>query len=292
MRNYLLGGIAAAGVVLLSSFTMAQVGFDEVTSEEITVEEVGPDYAVIKFPILMDEDGMLVTKYALFYSTQPIDEAEPTAIEQVNIDIEEETPQQRIEDDYVVYRLEGLQPGTTYYFAIAPIFEDANGEEILGESSTYKSFTTLEEAPAEPEEAHNVPPAQAVIDNVSHSISGNELTVTWTYAGPENVVVDVYVVNPATAEAVKVTTVPATDQKATFNVAEGGDLVVRLVPVDAQTGEPAGAQVEYAVKLETQKTEPEVQTPPKVGPATNLLIAISIVLFIAYIIYAYRKEES
>jgi len=65
-----------------------------------------------------------------------------------------------------------------------------------------------------------------------------------------------------------------------------------LVPVNAE-GEQVGAEKEYAIKIEETPAaaQPTVEKAPKVGPATNLLIAISIVFFIAYIIYSYRKEE-
>jgi len=66
-----------------------------------------------------------------------------------------------------------------------------------------------------------VPPVRAVVDNISHSVSGNEVALSWTYAGPEDVMVDVYVVDPATSEATKVTSVPATQQGAVITVAQG-----------------------------------------------------------------------
>ncbi len=295
MKNLYLG--LAAGLILATPIVFAQgVGFDETTSQEVTVAEVGENYAVIKFPVLIDDNGDIITKYAIFYATTPLDQTDSALVDQRDIDLDNPTPEVSFSGEYVLYRLDNLQPDTTYYYSVAPLFENEDGSVDLGAATTAgKSFVTL--APAAPtademeqQEQHQVPPVKAAIDNISHSISGNEVTLSWTYAGPEDVMVDVYVVDPATSEATKVTSVPATQQGAVITVAEGGDIVVRLVPVDAQ-GEQVGAEKEYAIKVETTPGQPTVEQPPKVGPATNLLIAISIVFFIAYIIYSYRKEE-
>ncbi len=296
MKNLYLG--LAAGIILATPMVFAQgVGFDETTSQEVTVAEVWEDYAVIKFPVLIDDNGDIITKYAIFYATTPLDQTDSALVDQRDVDLDNPTPEVSFSGEYVLYRLNNLQPDTTYYYSVAPLFENEDGSVDLGTATTAgKSFVTL--APAAPvegdmeqQEQHQVPPVKAVIDNISHSTSGNEISLSWTYAWPEDVMVDVYVVDPATSEATKVTSVPATQQGAVITVAEWGDIVVRLVPVDAQ-GEQVGSEKEYAIKVEATTWQPTVKQPPKVGPATNLLIAISIVFFIAYIIYSYRKEES
>jgi len=143
MKNLYLG--IAAGIILATPMVFAQgVGFDETTSQEVTVAEVGENYAVIKFPVLIDDNGDVITKYAIFYATTPLDQTDSALVDQKDIDLDNPTPEVSFSGEYVLYRLENLQPDTTYYYSVAPLFENEDGSVDLGAATTAgKSFVTL-----------------------------------------------------------------------------------------------------------------------------------------------------
>jgi hypothetical protein len=102
----------------------------------------------------------------------------------------------------------------------------------------------------------------------------------------------------------KIGTVKASEGKIDFKISEKGNYTVKLVPIDADFL-PAGSEKTYTIKVESiepvQVTTPTSTSPtettvvekaPQVGPASDVMVGILVVIATVYAISRFRANMS
>ena len=123
--------------------------------------------------------------------------------------------------------------------------------------------------------------------DISHSVNGNVVTLTWT-AVPYSDNVEIRIFDKANTDYVTLGTVPMTQEKFQYTTkADEDELLFAFIPRDAK-----GREYRYDVNVrhETDVT-PEIKEAPKVGPAEDLLmiLCVTAVLYLGYRVFASRK---
>ena len=162
-----------------------------------------------------------------------------------------------------------------------PVVETPKEEE---EQTT----TELTVALNEEEDQHNAADgADMSMADISHSVNGNVVTLTWT-AVPYSDNVEIRIFDKANADYVTLGTVPMTQEKFQYTTkANEDELLFAFIPRDAK-----GREYRYDVNVRHEAdVTPEIKEAPKVGPAEDLLmiLCITAVLYLGYRVVASRK---
>lgn len=163
-------------------------------------------------------------------------------------------------------------------------------EEPVVETPKEEDQTTTELTVAlnEEEDQHNAADgADMSMADISHSVNGNVVTLTWT-AVPYSDNVEIRIFDKANADYVTLGTVPMTQEKFQYTTkANEEELLFAFIPRDAK-----GREYRYDVNVRHEAdVTPEIKEAPKVGPAEDLLmiLCITAVLYLGYRVVASRK---
>ena len=155
------------------------------------------------------------------------------------------------------------------------------------EEQTTKELTVALNEEENTEEHSAADGADMSMADISHSVNGNVVTLTWT-AVPYSDNVEIRIFDKANADYVTLGTVPMTQEKFQYTTkANEDELLFAFIPRDAK-----GREYRYDVNVrhETDVT-PEIKEAPKVGPAEDLLmiLCVTAVLYLGYRVFASRK---
>ena len=174
-------------------------------------------------------------------------------------------------------------------FGRAPIVEEP--ETTAEESTTADDQTTKELTVAlNDEEEHNAAEgADMSMADISHSVNGNVVTLTWTEV-PYSDNVEIRIFDKATADYVTLGTVPMSQEKFQYTTKDWEDeLLFAFIPRDAK-----GKEYRYTVNVRHEAdVTPEIKEAPKVWPAEDfaVMLLITVALYICYRVFASRKAS-
>jgi len=125
--------------------------------------------------------------------------------------------------------------------------------------------------------------------DISHSVNGNVVTLTWT-AVPYSDNVEIRIFDKANADYVTLGTVPMTAEKFNYTTKSTDDeLLFAFIPRDAK-----GREYRYDVNVRHESdVTPEIKATPKVGPAEDfaVMLLITVALYLGYRVFASRKAS-
>lgn len=125
--------------------------------------------------------------------------------------------------------------------------------------------------------------------DISHSVNGNIVTLTWTTV-PYSENVEIRVFDKASADYITLGTVPMKQERFQYTVKDSDEeLLFAFIPRDAK-----GREYRYDANVRHETDiNPEIKATPKVGPAEDfaMILLITVGLYIAYRIFASRKAS-
>lgn len=126
--------------------------------------------------------------------------------------------------------------------------------------------------------------------DISHSVNGNVVTLTWT-AVPYSDNVEIRIFDKVNADYVTLGTVPMTAEKFNYTTksSDGDELLFAFIPRDAK-----GREYRYDVNVRHESdVTPEIKATPKVGPAEDfaVMLLITVALYLGYRVFASRKAS-
>ncbi len=153
-------------------------------------------------------------------------------------------------------------------------FEQPNGVKVANLGAELPVASDTEES------EHDAAGADMRLADISHTVEGGVITLTWTpVPGSENVEIRLF--NKEKADYLSLATVPMNQGKYEYVVDPALDeYLFAFIPRDAKGRE---TRVDINVREEVG-VKPEVQNPPKVGPAEDMLLmaAITLALYAGY----------
>lgn len=305
--------IAAAGTLELDRVFDQQLGYGYTENQNIVVEGfqmtdplVGNEF-LLKTPILKDAKDWAVGEYYVLLGNKPM----------VNYLSGEEALNLRNEllelPLYSTMDIAGemeikiseylVNTGTSYYGIVVPVDDNVLygkhskefcfnfGTKKFAEGEACASFEQSEavkvanlgaELPvtSDSEEEHDAAGADMRLADISHTVEGGVLTLTWTpVPGSENLEIKLF--DKEKADYISLATVPMSQAKYEYVVdATIDEYLFAFIPRDSKGKE---VRVDINVREEVEM-KPEVQTPPKVGPAEDMLLmaAITLALYAGY----------
>jgi|GEM_PF-1731979 len=183
--------------------------------------------------------------------------------------------------------------------------QDQSLEDLMQQLSASEEATpTGAVAPTTPDPTFNA--AEVKIQNTSYTYNGNEYTLTFTPL-PGTSKVEISVKNADTdMDYAKVETIAGSAGSAKVNLTSPGTYMIKFTPVD-DLSTPLGPDQIMTIKVEDQApvvtpptpgqptpapTSPaEVQNPPQVGPASDLLLGGLVLIAILYFVYRFRAND-
>jgi len=160
-------------------------------------------------------------------------------------------------------------------------------EEKQEEEQTTKELTVALNEEENTDEHNAADGADMSMADISHSVNGNVVTLTWT-AVPYSDNVEIRIFDKANADYVTLGTVPMTQEKFQYTTkANEEELLFAFIPRDAK-----GREYRYDVNVRHEAdVTPEIKEAPKVGPTEDLLmiLCITAVLYLGYRVVASRK---
>lgn len=177
-------------------------------------------------------------------------------------------------------------------FARPAVKEVAPADTTSNDNKADESATNeIQVALNDDEEEHDAASegADMSMADISHSVNGNVVTLTWTSV-PYSENVEIRIFDKSSADYVTLGTVPMKQERFQYTVKSSDDeLLFAFIPRDAK-----GREYRYDVNVrhETDVT-PEVKEVPKVGPAEDfaMILLITVALYIAYRVFASRKAS-
>ncbi len=222
--------------------------------------------------------GVPVTKYKVYYSdktlatVQDFDKITDMVLDVVST-----------EGTMVTLNFNNLTPNKTYYVVVAPVHPSDDTQEPLSFISDEVMFTTQQEvvAPA---------PTQKIFENVSYTYKDSLVTLTWTpSSAADKAQIDLR--HQSEAAYTKIGSPMVNDGTFSFTVSKPGTFFLKMSAMDA-AGTAVGQEHIQTVKIdEVQQPEQVVQAAPKVGPTTNLMIALMLFSVVVYAGVKFRKAE-
>lgn len=319
----LLAVVALATPIAFAADLQLDLVFDQPTgfgyTENQNIEvmgfasgDLGATDFLLKTPILKDAKDWAVGEYYVLLGSQPI----------VNYVAGQDATNLRKDllelPKYSTIDLEGelemkipaseVNSGVTYFGIVVPVNDNILygkyskefcfnfSSNIYGEGADCAAFAptvTPEEVSSNGEGVgeeleHDAAGADMRLADISHSVQGNVVTLTWT-AVPGSQNLEIKVFDKANADYITVATVPMSDEKYdyTFNDPKIEELLFAFIPRESN-----GKEVRYGANVRTeQEVEPEITTTPKVGPVEDMLMILgaTLVLYLAYRAFASKK---
>ena len=151
--------------------------------------------------------------------------------------------------------------------------------------------TATTEATTEADEEHSAAGADMKLADISHTIEGNKIYLSWT-ALPQSSDVLIELFNKETNDFVSLGTVPMSQQKFEYTInGNEQEFLFMFTPKNSR-----GRQIRYPVNVrhETEVT-PDLKPVEKikVGPVEDmmLILGVTLLLYVGYRVYASRKAE-
>lgn len=201
-----------------------------------------------------------------------------------------------------------VNSGTTYYGIVVPVDDNVlygkHSKEFCFNFSTEKyaegeacntfdnpeGIMVADTSEAIPtEEEHDAAGANMALADISHTVEGKKITLTWTAVpGSDNVEIKLF--DKAKADYVTLTTVPMSQEKYEYTYDENTqEFLFAFIPRDSK-----GKEIRYDVNVrEETDVQPEITTVPATGPVENILVmsALTVLLYAGYKLTARRKAE-
>lgn len=160
-------------------------------------------------------------------------------------------------------------------------------EEKTPETTT--KISALEEELSIDENEHEAAGWDMSMADISHSINGNKVTLTWTEV-PYSSNVEVRLFNKQTADYETLGTVPMSQKKFDYTIKQGdSELIFMLIPRDAK-----GKEYRYPVNVRYEEDwqTPVIKAVPATGPVEDILLiaGITAVLYLGYRVF--RRADS
>ena len=160
-------------------------------------------------------------------------------------------------------------------------FDNPKGVKV---ASTDNSLNALESSD---DVEHNAAGADMNLADISHSVKGNVITLTWTAVpGSSNVEIKVY--DEKTADYQTLATVPMSQEKYEYTYENTPkELIFAFIPKDSK-----GKEKRYNVNVrEEEDVKPEIKNVPATGPVENVLVmaGITLMLYAGYRVFQKRR---
>lgn len=317
--------VAALAVVGLTSLTYAAqpllsldrvfgdtFDFGYTENQNITVQGFGTGEFIVTTPFLKDAVDASVETYSLVLGKQPMaqyatgENALGLRTELIGIDYQPTEEDRTLAEYSIRIATTELEVGNSYYGMIVPmddnIQEGRPSKEFCFNPSTSeyaegvacatfgKSVDEHSAAPVEnaQESEHDAAGADMRLADISHSVVGNTITLTWT-ALPQSSSVEIRLFNKEQADYITLATVPMSQQRFEYAVdANTQEYLFAFIPRDSK-----GKEIRYDVNVrqEAASETPVIEATPKVGPVEDMLLifAVSIALYAGYRVYSARR---
>ena len=299
-----------------------------VAVEGFGVNENSETVFKITSPVLRDAKDTAVGEYHIVYGDKPIvnyiagdrtdlKEFEPVSIMDIGDSVDLSIKQSQVDADKTYYGVivpvnDNIIPGGyskqfCFNFSKAAFSAGDDCNDFANSIPSDKPAPAVEQetvAPAQEETAVSTGLAVAVNDedehsaaegadmsmaDISHSVNGKVVTLTWT-AVPYSDNVEIRIFDKANADYVTLGTVPMTAEKFQYTVRDSDEeLLFAFIPRDAK-----GREFRYDVNVRHEAdVTPEVKTAPKVGPAEDfaVILLVTVLLYGAYRVFTSRKAD-
>lgn len=199
--------------------------------------------------------------------------------------------------------------GYTYYGIVVPVDDNvlygkhskefcfnftekkyAEGEacNTFGNPEGVKVANAGDEIPSD-EEEHDAAGANMALADISHTVEGKTITLTWTaLPGSDNVEIKLF--NKEKADYVTLTTVPMSQEKYEYTYdGTTQEFLFAFIPRDSK-----GKEIRYDVNVrEEADVSPEIKNVPATGPVENMLVmaALTLIIYAGYKLVAKRETE-
>jgi len=276
----------------------ASFGYD--SSNQIFISDITETSVTISSPVIKDISGYDVYWYRLSYSPYLVEDL----AKDDEVDRFKEMKSKDFElrstysDPFLKLTLsidgEALDKNTTYYALMTPIdmyddvgtsseqvcFNLARGEYNVGDKclafdkEDYTQEEITHHSADTSTEEHGAAKVDMSLANVTHTISGNVITLRWTaLEGPDRV--DIYVFNLSEEKFVRVGDPRMTDERFEYTMQWDGEHIFRLIPSDG------GKEITYNVQAMQSLTTPTPEVPtlpiiPDTGPVENMLAILMV----------------
>lgn len=227
--------------------------------------------------------GVPVTKYKVYYSDKTLATVQDfDKIDDVVLDVVS------TEGTTVTLNFDKLTPNKTYYVVVVPVHPTDETQEPLSFISDEVMFATQQAiAAGAPSEAGAT---QKVFENVSYSYKDSQVVLTWTPTSAATKT-QIELRHQSESAYTKIGSPAAGDGTFSFTVSKPGTYFLKMSGMDA-AGNAVWQEHIQTVKIdEVQKPAEVVQAAPKVGPTTDLMIALMIVSVMVYAGVRYRKAQ-
>lgn len=316
--------IAFAGNLQLDQVFDQELGFGYTENQNILVEgfQITDDTTtsefLLKTPILKDAKDSAVGEYYVLLGEKPIKDYVAWEEAQMLRNNLLELPV------YSTMDIEGqvdlkidetmINSGTTYFGVVVPVDDNVlygkYSKEFCFNFSTQKyaegeacsamapqpeavqvvvADDELSNVVAEEDAEHDAAGADMRLADISHSVQGNVVTLTWTAVpGSENVEIKIF--DKEKADYVTLGTVPMTQETFEYTYDDTiQELLFAFIPRDTQ-----GKEIRYDVNVRHEAdVTPEITTTPKVGPVEDMMmiVAFTLLAYAGYRVVARRKAS-
>lgn len=204
-----------------------------------------------------------------------------------------------------------VESGTTYFGVVVPMDDNvlygkhskefcfnfstqkyAEGEacaEMAPQTESVKVASEGNGLPVAEDAEHDAAGANMRLADISHSVAGNTITLTWTAVpGSENVEIKLF--DKEKADYISLGTVPMANEKFEYTYdAAIQEFIFAFIPKDSK-----GTEVRYEMNVRQEAdVTPEIKTTPKVGPVEDMMVItmLSLLAYAGYRLVARRKAN-
>ena len=244
-------------------------------------------------------DGKDVFSYKVFYSESMLSSQKFSDIESVIIRWKNASNGKKVE-----LILDGLKTNTTYYAVIAPVNPDDEWDAPLEKITWEIKFKTNADVEDTNEPiwdnawspANNEPQAKnnpVNLKNIKNSIENNNVELSRLIENNDKHKIDISLRHNNDISFSPVGNINADTQKFSFSVDKPGPYFVKMKLMDSSWKQVwADKNININVAAFDEDITPIVTNPPKVWPATDIMIALILFAMMIYIVYRVRRVES
>lgn len=226
-------------------------------------------------------NGQDVLEYTVFYFTSPLSTSAYSDILTAKI-IGKKA------GDKVELILNNLSKNTTYYSVVAPVNPEDETKEPLDNLTSEITFNTKDEIVKEA-----VQPVEIEkISKVSYKTNENNIELVWESEQNSTNKVDISIRHKDDISYSTIGNVSASTETFSFSVDKAGSYFIKLKLMDASGKQLwADSNLNLTIKEFEKDTSPVITNPPKVGPTTDLMIALAVFAALMYIVYRVRRSD-
>ena len=244
--------------------------------EQIVADSIESDHIIIKTTQITYDDAP-VAAYKIYYSDRTL----ATFQDYDKIQDMVVSPE-RTEWNIVYLRLSWLSPEQTYYVVVAPVHPTDPTVEPLTMISDEITFTTKKQA---------VSTTEKVFNNVSYTYKDGMVNLTWAGSNDAEQA-EIHLRHQSEGAYTKIGTSKMSGGSFNFSVDKSGNYFLKMIAMNGE-GEVVGKEHIQTVKIEEVEvpTENVIETAPKVGPASDMLIGLLVFAMMIYFVYRFRRIE-